>query len=192
MGIFGKGQSRVKAGIHRIRQRLPFALKGLDSDNGGEFINRHLYNYCWDEKNIFTRSRSYKKNDSCHVEQKNWNVVTRVIGYGRYNSRAALAALINTYSLLRLYMNFFQPVMKIVSKEKHGARVRKVYDTAQTPYRRLLKSGILPDAKQCELKELCQSLNPALLLEYINSSLELLWKLEAKHNSRKPYRIHRF
>lgn len=191
LGIFGKGQSRVRAGIHRIRQRLPFTLQGLDSDNGSEFINRHMYNYCRDERITFTRSRSYKKNDSCHVEQKNWNVVRRVIGYGRYSSRTALAALNNIYSLLRLYMNFFQPVMKIVSKTRHGARVRKVYDTAQTPYQRLLKSGILSEAKQRELKELYQSLNPATLLEHINSSLETLWKLEEKHNTHKPYRIHK-
>jgi len=191
MGIFGKGQSRVRAGIHRIRQRLPFPLLGLDSDNGSEFINRHMYHYCRDEKITFTRSRSYKKNDSCHVEQKNWNVVRRVIGYGRYSSRAALAALNNIYSLLRLYMNFFQPVMKIISKTRHGARVHKVYDTAQTPYQRLLKSGILTEAKQRELTELYQSLNPAALLEHINSSLDILWKLEKNNRTSKPYRIHK-
>jgi len=191
MGIFGKGQSRVRAGIHRIRQRLPFALQGLDSDNGGEFINRHIYNYCRDEKITFTRSRSYKKNDSCHVEQKNWNVVRRVIGYGRYSSRTALAAINNIYSLLRLYMNFFQPAMKIVSKTRHGARVHKVYDTAQTPYQRLLRFGILSEAKQRELKDLYQSLNPAMLLEHINSSLEILWKLEDRNSTRKSYRIHK-
>lgn len=150
-----------------------------------------MYN-CWrDEKITFTRSRSYKNNDSCHTEQKNWNVARRVIGYGRYNSSMALIALNNIYSLLRLYMNFFQPVMKIVSKTRYGARVHRVYDTAQTPYQQLLKSNILPKAKHLELKELYQSLNPALLLEYINISLETLWKLEEKYNTRKPYRIHK-
>jgi hypothetical protein len=192
MGIFGKGQSRVRVGVHRIRQRLPFALLGLDSDNGSEFINRHMYSYCMDEKITFTRSRSYKKNDSCHVEQKNWSIIRRVIGYGRYNSRPALIALNKIYDLLRLYMNFFQPVMKIVSKTRQGARVHKIYDIAQTPYQRLLKSGILPEAKQRELKELYQSLNPAVLLQQINSSLETFWKLEEdKRSSPKPYRIHK-
>jgi hypothetical protein len=191
MGIFGKGQSRVRAGIHRIRQRLPFTLKGLDSDNGSEFINRHLFNYCKQERITFTRSRSYKKNDSCHVEQKNWTVVRRVIGYGRYNSRTALEMLNDVYSLLRLYMNFFQPVMKIISKTRHGVRVHKVYDTAQTPYQRLHKAGILSVAKQRELTATYQSLNPATLLDHINSSLEKLWKLEGNSNYSKPYRVHK-
>ena len=191
MGIFGKGQSRVRAGIHRIRQRLPFPLQGLDSDNGSEFINRHLFNYCRQERITFTRSRAYKKNDSCHIEQKNWTVVRRVIGYGRYNSRTALTALNDVYSLLRLYMNFFQPVMKIVSKTRHGARVHKVYDTAQTPYQRLIKAGIMSEAKQRELEDLYQSLNPAPLLDHINNSLGKLWKLEESSISNKPYRVHK-
>jgi hypothetical protein len=118
IGTWGKGQSRVRQGIHRVRQRLPFPMQGFDSDNGGEFINQHLLSYCRENKITFTRSRSYKKNDSCHIEQKNWTVVRRVIGYGRYSSHAALEALNSVYSPLRLYMNFFQPVMKLVSKTK--------------------------------------------------------------------------
>ena len=145
VGVWGKGQERVGAAVHRVRQRLPFCLLGLDSDNGSEFINQHLYSYCRREGITFTRSRSYKKNDSCHVEQKNWSVVRRVIGYDRYNSRAALEALNRVYDLTRLYVNFFQPVMK------NGAKVHKVYDTAQTPYQRLLKAGILTEAKRREL-----------------------------------------
>ncbi|MFC2014319.1 hypothetical protein ACFLU8_05600 [Chloroflexota bacterium] len=94
IGVWGKGQSRVGAAVHRIRQRLPFPLLGLDSDNGSEFINHHLYSYCQREKITFTRYRSYKKNDSCHVEQKNWSVVRRLVGYDRYNSQAALEDLI--------------------------------------------------------------------------------------------------
>jgi len=136
VGVWGKGQSRVRAAVHRIRQRLPFPMLGLDSDNGSEFINHHLYSYCRDEGITFTRSRSYKKNDSCHVEQKNWTVVRRLIGYDRYSSHAALETLNRLYNLLRLYVNFFQPVMKLVSKTRHGARVHKSYDTARTPYQR--------------------------------------------------------
>jgi len=133
IGVWGKGQERVGGAIHRVRKRLPFSLLGLDSDNGSEFINQHMYSYCRREGITFTRSRSYKKNDSCHVEQKNWSVVRRLIGYDRYNSRAALEALNRTYDLLRLYVNFFQPVMKLVAKTRHGAKVHKVYDTARTP-----------------------------------------------------------
>ncbi|MBM3136472.1 MAG: transposase family protein [Chloroflexi bacterium] len=177
IGVWGKGQDRVKAAVHRIRQRLPFPMLGLDSDNGGEFINQHLYNYCRSEGITFTRSRSYKKNDSCHVEQKNWSVVRRLIGYDRYNSRAALEALNRIYNLLRLYVNFFQPVMKLVSKTRHGAKVHKVYDIARTPYQRLLESGVLTEAKKQELAATYYGLDPVLLLKRINESLECLWDL---------------
>ena len=120
--------------IHRVRQRLPFPLLGLDSDNGSEFINQHLYAYCQREGITFTRSRPYKKNDSCHVEQKNWSVVRRLIGYDHYSSHAALETINHLYDLLRLYLNFFQPVMKLESKTRHGAKVHKIYDKAQTPF----------------------------------------------------------
>jgi hypothetical protein len=152
-------------------------MLGLDSDNGSEFINQHLYNYCRNEGITFTRSRSYKKNDSCHVEQKNWSVVRRLIGYDRYNSRAALDALNRVYYLLRLYVNFFQPVMKLISKTRYGARVHKVYDPAQTPYQRLLQAGALTETKQQELAAIYAGLNPVLLLKQINASLESLWDL---------------
>ena len=177
VGVWGKGQHRVGAAVHRVRQRLPFLLLGLDSDNGSEFINQHLYNYCCRERITFTRSRSYKKNDSCHVEQKNWSVVRRLIGYDRYNSRTALEALNRIYDLLRLYINFFQPVMKLVCKTRHGARVHKVYAMAKTPYQRLLDAGILAEAKQRELATTYHGLNPALLLKQINENLECLWRL---------------
>ncbi len=122
-GVWGKGQERVGGAVHRVRQRLPFPFLGLDSDNGGEFINQHLYTYCQREGITFTRSRSYKKNDSCYVEQKNWSVVRRLVGYDHYSSRAALENLNRVYDLLRLYINFFHPVMKLVAKTRHGAKV---------------------------------------------------------------------
>ena len=177
IGVWGKGQERVGGAVHQVRQRLPFPLLGLDSDNGSEFINQHLYNYCRREGITFTRSRSYKKNDSCHVEQKNWSVVRRLIGYDRYNSKAALEALNRVYDLTRLYVNFFQPVMKLVSKSRHGAKVHKVYDTARTPYQRLLKAGILTEAKRQELAGTYYLLNPLKLLRQINENLEHLWAM---------------
>jgi len=180
VGVWGKGQERVGGAVHRVRQRLPFSLLGLDSDNGSEFINQHLYNYCRREGITFTRSRSYKKNDSCHVEQKNWSVVRRLVGYDRYSSRAALEALNRVYDLIRLYVNFFQPVMKLVSKTRHGAKLYKVYDTARTPYQRLLRSGVLTQDKQQELATTYYGLNPVSLLKQINENLECLWKL-AEH-----------
>ena len=191
IGTWGKGQSRVRLGIHRIRQRLPFPMLGFDSDNGGEFINQHLLSYCRENKITFTRSRSYKKNDSCHIEQKNWTVVRRVIGYGRYSSHAALEALNSVYTLLRLYMNFFQPVMKLVSKTRHGAKVHKLYDIVPTPYQQLLSFNILPERKRKELQAIYQSLNPDTLLHEINNSLEKLRELEESKIKRKRYRMHK-
>jgi len=185
IGVWGRGQERVGGAVHRVRQRLPFPLLGLDSDNGSEFINQHLYSYCQRERITFTRSRSYKKNDSCHVEQKNWSVVRRLIGYDRYSSRAALEVLNRVYDVLRLYVNFFQPVMKLVEKTRHGAKVHKVYDTAQTPYQRLLDSGVLTEAKRQELAAMYYRLNPVSLLKQINENLECLWKLAERPGSQE-------
>ena len=185
VGVWGKGQERVCAAVHRVRQRLPFPLLGLDSDNGSEFINQHLYTYCRREGITFTRSRSYKKNDSCHVEQKNWSVVRRLVGYDRYSSRAALEALNRVYDLLRLYVNFFQPGMKLVTKTRHGAKVHKVYGTARTPYQRLLEAGVLTEAKQQELAAMYHGLNPVSLLRQINENLERLWAL-AERPAQEP------
>jgi len=176
LGVWGKGQQRVGAAIHRVKGRLPFPLLGLHSDNGSEFINYGLYSYCQREGIKFTRSRSYKKNDNAHVEQKNWSVVRRLVGYDRYNSHAALEYLNRLYGLVRLYTNFFQPALKLQFKTRHGARVHKVYDEARTPYQRLVASGVLDGAQQEVLKQLYQSLNPVYLRAQIDVSLEELWK----------------
>ncbi len=112
----------------------------------------------------------------------------RLIGYDRYSPKAALEALNRIYYLTRLYVNFFQPVMKIVSKTRHGAKVHKVYDTAQTPYQRLLKSGVLTEAKRQELAATHHGLNPVLLLKQINENLESLWKL-AEHTGHQERKV---
>ena len=177
VAVWGKGHDRVGGAVHYVRERLPMPMLGLDSDNGGEFINRGLYDYCRKNHITFTRARSYKKNDSCYVEQKNWAVVRQVIGYDRYSSKAAFRALEDVYTLLRLYVNFFQPVLKLVRKTRHGARVHKVYDTAQTPYQRLLKSGILTENKKRELAHIYDALNPMTLLKQIRTAVEYLWTL---------------
>jgi hypothetical protein len=178
--VWGKSQERVGSAIHGIRRRFPFPILGLDSDNGGEFINQHLFNYCRREHIVFTRARSYKKNDSCHVEQKNGNIVRRVIGYDRYSSRQSLETLNQIYYLLHLYINFFQPVMKLISKSRHGAKAYKVYDIAQTPYQRVSKSELLTGAKKAELAVTYARLNPMKLLKQINHSLEYLWTIKER------------
>ena len=175
--VWGKWQEKVRQSVHGMRRHLPFDLLGIDSDNGSEFINQCLYKYCHDEEITFTRSRSYKKNDSCHVEQKNGNVVRRLVGYERYATKAAFEYLERVYDLVRLYINFFQPTMKLISKTRHGSKVYKVYDTAQTPYQRLIKSDILSEAKKTEMEAIYYGLNPVLLLKQINSNLEKLWRL---------------
>jgi len=180
MAVWGKGQERVGGAIHHMRERLPIPLLGLDSDNGSEFINHHLLAYCQRYQITFTRSRSYKKNDSCYVEQKNWSIVRRIIGYERYSSKAALDTMNRIYSILRLYVNFFQPTMKLAGKSRHGSKVHKVYAPAQTPYRRLLASGVLPEEKRRQLTAIYAGLNPILLRQQLDDNLKYLWALAMK------------
>jgi len=177
--IWGKGQERVGGGIHRLRTRLPMPLVGLDSDNGSEFINQHLYTYCRESGITFTRSRPYKKNDSAHVEQKNGAVVRRLVGYDRFASRAAYAQLARVYELARVHVNFFQPVEKLVSKSRQGARVHRVYDRPQTPYQRLGTAGVLTPEKRDDLAQLYHRLNPLQLRRDLDAALEHLWTLAA-------------
>ena len=177
VGVWGKGQDRVGGAIYDVRKRLPMPMLGIDSDNGSEFINQSLYDYCRRNSITFTRSRAYKKNDNCHVEQKNWSAVRRVIGYDRFSSKEAFTTLNYVYTLLRLYVNFFQPVLKLLRKSRHGAKVHKVYDTAQTPYHRLLRCGVLTEEKGRELAAIYAALNPVMLLKQIRQEVEHLWTL---------------
>jgi len=181
--VWGKGQERVKSAAHRLHQRLPFPLLGLDSDSGSEFLNYCFSRYCQEEKITFTLSRPYKKNDSCYVEQKNGNIIRRLVGYDRYISKAAYQSLERLYYIVRLYVNFFQPSMKLRGKTRHGAKVYKVYDIAQTPYQRLLKADVLNQSKKVELAATYNGLNPVRLLKQINDNLDQLWKLAEHHNN---------
>src|SRR5881409_3665970 len=141
--------SRARRPCHGglVSWRLPFPLLGLDTDNGGEFINYELLRYCEDEKITFTRSRAYRKNDQAHVEEKNGSVVRRLVGYDRFEGMDAWRALTALYAVLRLYINFFQPCMKLLSKERRDGRITKRYDRAQTPYQRVLNSGLGDEQK---------------------------------------------
>jgi hypothetical protein len=177
--VWGKGQHRVTAAVHALRHRLPVPLRGIDSDNGSEFINQTLYGYCTREGIAFTRSRAWKKNDNAHVEQKNGAVVRHLIGYDRFASKPAYAQLARVYDLARLHVNFFQPVEKLVSKQRTGARLRRVFDRPQTPYQRLCAAGVLPPAKRDELEALYQRLNPLQLRRELDAALQRLWALAA-------------
>ena len=185
IGVWGKGQQRVGAAIHNVQQRLPFKLLGLDSDNGSEFINQDLARWCHHEGITFTRSRPYKKNDNCFVEQKNGAIVRRVIGRDRYSSKQSYETLNRIYYLLRLYVNFFQPAMKLVSKTRHGAKVYRVYDTALTPYQRVLKSGVIEEVSKVQINSIYAHLNPVRLLKQINDNVEHLWQLRDRHPGEK-------
>lgn len=175
--VWGKGQQRVGSAVHRIRETLPMPLRSLHTDNGGEFLNHILIPWCREEHITFTRGRPYRKNDQAYAEQKNWSVLRRVIGYDRFCSREAFLALQTVHQLLRPYVNFFQPLCKLVSKERHGARVVKRYDRAQTPYRRLLASGTLAPDRRDALAAEYQALNPRQLRADLEARLDTLWKL---------------
>jgi hypothetical protein len=177
--VWGKGQERVGGAIHRARQRLPMPLLGWDSDSGSEFINEALWRYCLREGITFTRGRAYRKNDSAHVEQKNGAVVRRWVGYDRFTTKPAYAALHAVYRLLRLHVNFFQPVQKLTARIRVGTRVRRVYDRAQTPYQRLCATGVLKPEGREALQQFYLTLNPLQLRRQLDAALERLWAVTA-------------
>ena len=161
--VKNKAQVWVFAGLEKAAGRLPFPIKGIDSDNGGEFINDHLFRYCSENKITFTRSRPYRKNDNCFVEQKNYSVVRKTVGYQRYDTEEELDILNELYGYLRLYTNFFQPVMKLENKTRVGSKVKKKYDEARTPFQRVLDSPWIPKQIKERLKQEYATLNPVKL-----------------------------
>jgi hypothetical protein len=186
IAVKNKAQIWVFAGIENIKERLPFSILGLDSDNGSEFINAHLLRYCEQNQITFTRSRSYRKNDSCFVEQKNYSVIRRAVGYSRYDTDNELNILNVLYGYLRLYVNFFQPVRKLIKKERIGSKVIKRYDEAKTPYQRVLASPNIDDNIKVKLRKEYDMLNPAELKRKIIKLQNKLLKLNAlKQEMRK-------
>src|SRR3954447_20211061 len=129
-----KRQGGVVAAITDVVTHLLFPIKGIDSENGSEFINAQLYRYCHAHKLKFTRSRSGNKNDGAHVEQKNWTTVRQLVGYLRYDTEAELELLNRIWVLQSLIGNHFYPQQKLISKVRHGAKITKKYDRARTPY----------------------------------------------------------
>ncbi|MGC8787769.1 MAG: hypothetical protein ACP5Q1_10130 [Anaerolineae bacterium] len=175
-----KGQQTVKKALDAVRQRLPFPMLGLDSDNDAAFINATLARYCAQEQITFTRSRPSKENDQAYVEQKNWTTVRQTVGYDRYEGRRALRSMQALYQVLRLHTNFFQPVMRMTAKKRVGSKVTKQYDNIQMPFRRVLSLPEVADAKKAQLQECYLALNPAALLRQIHELQEQLWRLAKK------------
>ncbi len=185
IAVKNKAQRWVFAGIKEIKERLPFTILGFDSDNGSEFINHHLIVYCEEQQITFTRSRPYRKNDSCYIEQKNWSVIRRTVGYGRYDTDRELCLLNKLYGYLRLYVNFFQPVRKLVQKERIGSRVIKRYDVAQTPYRRALASPLVSEEIKMQLQKQYAMLNPAQLKRETTKLQNQLYKANILKQNRE-------
>jgi len=177
--VMGRGQLGILSAVERIRIQLPFPLLGLHPDNGNEFLNYHLVKYCQGDDQhapvLLSRSRPEHKNDNAHVEQKNWTLVRRLIGYQRLDSPEQLAWLDTLYTqLLRPYNNCFQPVMKLIRKEHVGERTRKIYDTPTSPLRRVLDSGAADPAKIGALVRLYTEGSPLTLKRQIDRRLDAM------------------
>ncbi len=157
--------SLVVETLERLRVSLPFALQALDVDNGSEFVNDRLIEYCLSHGIELTRSRPYRKNDQAWVEQKNGAVVRKMLGYRRFEGLAAARAITRLYGASRLFVNFFQPSFKLASKHRDGARVSKRYHPPQTPCERLLQAQSIPTAAKDKLREIAAELDPLKLLE---------------------------
>jgi hypothetical protein len=168
VAVPNKAQVHVFAAIQRARQRLPFPLLGIDSDNGAEFINDQLYRYCLEEQITFTRGRAGKKNDSAYAEQKNWSVVRRAAGYYRYDTPEQLDLLNRLYAVMHFYVNFFLPVMKLEEKVRVGSKVKKIYDDPQTPYARVLASPDVSEEHKAQLRETYEVLDLVQLRRQID------------------------
>ncbi len=180
--VKNKAQRWVFAALLEISAAFPFPIKGIDSDNGSEFINAHLLRYCDKNKITFTRSRPGNKNDGAHIEQKNWSVVRQAVGYHRYDTAAELALLNQIYALVRLHVNFFSPQQKLISKTRIGAKVIKKYDAAQTPYQRVIASPHVTKKIKTTLTRQYRSLNPAQIRRDILAlNDQLLELVKAKH-----------
>jgi len=183
LALLYKDQDLVVRGLEEARRRFPFPVRGLDTDNGSEFITGTMVKYCEKEKITFTRSRPYKKNDQCFVEQKNGQIVRRLIGYDRYEGVEAARAMAELYAVIRLYTNFFQPSMRLVSKSRDGAKVRRLYDKPRTPYERVLLASEVASTIKGSLRRQYHSLDPVALLKAINDLQDALWAYGYRESS---------
>lgn len=171
-----RSEKSVELAVESIRARMPYPIKGLDSDCGGEFINEIMLRYCRANGIVFTRSRPYKKNDQCKVEQKNWSVVRQNVGYNRFEGEEARRVLSSFYRRLRLLVNFVQPSMRLASKERVGARIRKKYDIAKTPCQRALDHSCVSGQAKALLLEQRAAVNPAQVAREIVRLRSKLYK----------------
>jgi len=183
--VWGKGEAGVREQIIHIEKSLPFPILGFDSDNGGEFLNYHLYRYFTNRKRCpveFTRSRAYRKNDNAHIEQKNWTHVRQWLGYNRFDIPKMVQLINNLYtSEWRLYHNFFKPCMKLINKKRVASKIIKCYDKPKTPYQKVMESDLVdPETKQ-KLKEQFEKLNPFQLRKAMEKKLKKIFDFYHKN-----------
>jgi hypothetical protein len=193
--IMGKGQERALVALDGARTRSPFAWRELHPDNGGNILNIHVYQYSHMHGIEMSRSRPYKKNDNCFVEQKNSTHVRQVVGYLRYDTSEEQEIMNDLYlNELGTFKNFFQPVMKLASKTRIKGKIHKIQGKAMTPYKRLMESPVLSGDEKSALTKIYESLNPAELKRTIDAKLVLLYKayqkkngllIDASHNTKK-------
>jgi hypothetical protein len=166
-----------------IKSSLPFPFMGIDSDNGSEFINAALLKWCRDERIQFTRTRAYRKNDNCFVEQKNFTCVRHFVGYYRFSAAAERDALTVLYHSLCPLLNFFMPTLKLISKTRVGSKIKKVYDTKViSPYRRLMASPDLCDEVKAELTRRMKQYDPVKLQREVHNAVDALVSLNRAIN----------
>lgn len=181
VAVMGKAQKRIVDGLNNIKARLPFPLRGIDPDNGSEFINWQLFECCLKQQIEFTRGRPYQKNDSAHIEQKNWIYVRKIFGYQRRETEKELNLMNDLYqNELGLYHNFFMPSVKLIKKRrvgKHQEKIKRIYDQARTPYQRVLECKQVSKGIKQQLKKEYDKLNPAALRRKILSKLNKLSKI---------------
>lgn len=186
--VMGKGQTGVLEKMREIRDALPFRLRGIDSDNGEEFINWQLLRYCQAQRPgiAFTRGRAYRKNDNAYIEQKNWTHVRQIFGWNRYETEDALALMNDLYTHeLRTFQNLFQPSMKLKEKKHVGSKTVRTYDIPKTPLQRILDSGKYHRAKMKKLRLLQASVDPFELSQAIDRKVARLLPLASQRVSVK-------
>lgn len=181
--FMGKGQERTLIAIDSARKRFPVSWKEMHPDNGMNLLNWHVYEYAKKEKLEYSRSRPYKKNDNCFVEQKNSTHVRRQFGYLRYDTQEEIDTMNDLYrNELRLFKNFLQPVMKLKEKVRIKGKIHRKYDEAKTPYRRIMESDQVDENIKKELKKIYDNLNPAELKRKIDKKIKMLYGIYSKKN----------
>lgn len=182
--VMGKGQERTLKALENANERYPFPWIEIHPDNGGSILNYHTWTWTLKNNIAYSRSRPYKKNDNCFIEQKNSTHVRKIVGYLRYDTEEELNIIDDLYrNELRLFKNFFQPTIKLVQKTRIKGKIHRKYDKAKTPYRRMMDCPHVKEEKKQELKAIYDSLNPAELKRMIDRKLNLLYKAYQKKKS---------